>query len=172
MIGSTLAFLRGEMTNEQWKTVDLASLLATLCNDAADAGQSVEYSSQGSCPVYCRPVAMKRAFSNLIDNAVKYGRAARVRLTGPSDGQARVEIADSGPGIPATEREKVFEPFYRIEASGLPSNVRGTGLGLTIAKAIITAHNGTIDLHDREGGGLRVVVTLPMTRVANTASSG
>jgi signal transduction histidine kinase len=172
MIGSTLAFLRGEMTNEQWKTLDLASMLATLCNDAADAGRSVDYSSEGSCPLYCRPVAMKRAFSNLIDNAVKYGRAAGVRLTGPLNGQARVEIADSGPGIPATERDKVFEPFYRIDASGQPLNVRGTGLGLTVAKAVITAHNGTIDLHDREGGGLRVVVTLPTAGLANTASPG
>lgn len=158
MIDSTLAFLRGS-SDEASRTVDIGSILRTICDEAADAGHDVVLSGDERTALSCKPLAIKRAFSNLIDNAVKYGGLARVSLTdGPRD--AVVTIEDEGPGIPAGEQERVFDPFYRIEGSR-SRETGGTGLGLTLARTVVRAHGGDIALHNRAGGGLRVIVSLP-----------
>ena len=101
-----------------------------------------------------------RAFTNVVANAAKYGERARVSLRPTASGSFVVEICDDGPGIPPAEREKVFEPFYRTD-SALAANSEGIGLGLSIARSIVLAHGGTIELLDADGRGLRVRITLP-----------
>jgi signal transduction histidine kinase len=97
----------------------------------------------------------------VIDNAVKYGARARVALQDKAQAIV-VTIDDDGPGVPDDEQEKVFDPFYRVEASR-SRETGGTGLGLTLARTVIRAHGGDIALTNREGRGLRVIVSLPKT---------
>jgi signal transduction histidine kinase len=105
-------------------------------------------------------VALKRAFANLVGNAVKYGGSARVALAAPADGLVTVTVEDDGPGVPPDQVERVFEPFYRVEDSR-NRETGGTGLGLPIARNIFRAHGGDVTLANRADGGARVVVTLP-----------
>jgi signal transduction histidine kinase len=159
MLDETLAFARDDSAGEARQDVDLAALVRSLCDDMADAGQSVRYLGPDRLRFAGRPVALRRALANLIDNAVKYGREAEVGLQTQRDA-IRLAIEDRGPGIPAAAREQVFQPFFRLE----PSRSRatgGTGLGLAVARTIVHRHGGEIALDDRPGGGLVVRVTLP-----------
>jgi signal transduction histidine kinase len=106
-----------------------------------------------------RPLDLRRCLVNLIDNAVKYGREAKVTVD-RAGGSARIRIRDNGPGIAATELARVFEPFYRIEGSRSRES-GGTGLGLTIARNIAEQHGGSIALANHPGGGLEAILTLP-----------
>ena len=107
-----------------------------------------------------RPVAIKRALSNLVNNALNYGGSARVSLLEPKDGQVTVLVEDNGPGIPPGELERVFEPFHRLERSR-NRETGGTGLGLPIARNILRAHGGDVVLSNRPSGGVRATVSLP-----------
>jgi signal transduction histidine kinase len=161
MLDETLAFARDDSAGEAREDVDLAALLRSLCDDLADAGHPVQYFGPDRLRFACRPVALRRALTNLIDNAVKYGRAAEVGLQTERD-TIRLTIEDRGPGIPAAAREQVFQPFFRLD----PSRSRatgGTGLGLAVARTIVHRHGGEIALDDRPGGGLVVRITLPAT---------
>jgi signal transduction histidine kinase len=159
MINATLAFLRDEGAQEASKAIDLAATLATMCDTLADAGQNVGFSGAPRALLHGQPMALRRAFRNLVENAVKYGNRAQVVLCVNTECIV-VEILDDGPGIPATEREKVFQPFYRMERSR-SRETGGFGLGLTMARATIRAHGGDITLADRPEGGLRLTVSLP-----------
>jgi len=159
MINSSLLYLRGDNLNEEQRSIDLTAMLATICGDLNDAGHRANLEESPPVRVLGRPLALKRAFSNLLDNAIKYGGQAKIRIE-PWAGQVRVIIEDRGPGIPIDQRQRVFEPFYRIEDSR-SRGTGGTGLGLTIAQTLIEAHGGNIVLGDRVGGGLRIVVTIP-----------
>ena len=159
MITATLAYLRGEAEQEQLRVTNLAAILETLCDDATDAGRNVSYDGPSQVRLACRPIAIKRALANLINNAVKYGGAARVTLR---DHASSVEVAveDDGPGIPESELEAVFTPFRRLESSR-NRETGGTGLGLTIARNILRAHGGDVVLRNRPEGGLSAVASLP-----------
>jgi signal transduction histidine kinase len=159
MLDATLSFARDDASAEPRTSVDLSSLLQTLCDDLADAGQAVAYDGPHRITIECRPAALGRAIANLIDNAVKYGGEAEVGL---SDGAEEVEIriADRGPGIAEADREKVFAPFHRIEQSR-SRETGGTGLGLALARDIVRGHGGDITLGDRDGVGLVARVVLP-----------
>lgn len=161
MINSSLVYLRGDNPNEEQRSIDLVATLATICGDLNDAGHQVEVQESSPVTVFGRPLALKRAFSNLIYNAVKYGMRAYVKVITEAD-RALITIDDEGPGIPSDQRERVFDPFYRIEVSR-SRETGGTGLGLTVARTLILAHGGDIRLGDRPGGGLRVEVTIPRT---------
>ena len=160
MLTSTLAFVRGVEADEASEAVDLDLLLQTVCDLISDVGGNVSYDSPGRCRYLCRPQSLMRAFTNVVANAAKYGERARVSLRPTASGSFVVEICDDGPGIPPAEREKVFEPFYRTD-SALAANSEGIGLGLSIARSIVLAHGGTIELLDADGRGLRVRITLP-----------
>lgn len=164
MIEATLAYLRGGDAEdaEPRRTMDLAATLQALCGDAADAGQDASYDGPTRALVSCRPVALKRAFANLIGNAIAYGGTARVGLSAEA-GQIRVEIEDDGPGIPDAELERVFEPFKRLEESR-NRVTGGVGLGLTIARQAVEAEGGQLVLRNRLGGGLAAIVILPARR--------
>jgi signal transduction histidine kinase len=159
MLDETLAFARDDGAGESRQDVDLAALMRSLCDDVADVGQPVHYLGPDRLRFPCRPVALRRALANLIDNAVKYGGVAEVGLQGGADA-VRLTVEDRGPSIPAAAREQVFQPFFRLE----PSRSRatgGTGLGLAVARTIVHHHGGEITLDDRPGGGLVVRVILP-----------
>ena len=164
MVAATLAFGRDIAQSEGLAPIDLATLLRTLLDEAADAdpdATGLTYSGPEHLTVRARPLGLKRAFANLIGNALKYGNTARVRLGTEQSTLARVDIEDDGPGIPLAELERVFEPFRRIETSR-NRETGGTGLGLAIARNTIRAHGGEITLTNRSGGGLIASVSLPL----------
>jgi signal transduction histidine kinase len=144
---------------ESASVVDLYGLLDVIARDEAMLGHEVHLS--GDCkPVPGRPLALKRAFQNLVVNAVKYGHRARISLR--EDGKhVEVVFDDDGPGIPPEHLEDVFAPYFRVEGSRGKTG-GGTGLGLSIAKDIVEAHGGDLTLRNRAGGGLSARVMLPL----------
>jgi len=165
MVNATLAFSRDQASAEPTVALDLASLCRTVLDEQADAvpgsARTLLYQGPEKLVVKARPVALKRALGNLVQNAVKYGGAARIRLTQPERGQVRIAIEDDGPGITPDLLETVFQPFRRLETSR-NRETGGTGLGLPIARNILRAHGGDVTLANRAGGGLTGVATLPV----------
>ena len=161
MIAATLAYLQGGADTGPPQLTDVGALLSTLCHAAADAGGEASFDGPPHLDLRCRPIALRRAASNLIGNAVAYGGTARVRLEARQN-EVVITVEDSGPGIPEAELERVFEPFRRLEASRNRST-GGVGLGLTIARQAITEQGGTLTLGNLPGGGLRAVIRLPDT---------
>ncbi len=157
---STLDFAREEAAKEDTQSVDLAALLSSLCDDLRDLGKDVTCQSGERRPYACRPVGMKRALRNLIENAVTYGARARVRILQTAE-QLLILIEDDGPGIPEADFEQVFKPFERLEASR-NRETGGIGLGLSIARSIIRSHGGDVTLENRADRGLSVKVSLPL----------
>jgi len=157
---ATLDFIRGT-TTEQHRRYDLATLLDSLCGDLQEMGLAVHCDDSPRCVLQGQPEAVKRALRNLIENAVNYGEQAEVTLA-TTDTEAVVTIVDQGPGIPEAERERVFEPFYRLEHSR-SRETGGAGLGLAIARTLIQVMGGDIRLGTGpDGQGLVVSVTLPL----------
>jgi signal transduction histidine kinase len=105
-------------------------------------------------------LALRRLFTNLLENAVKFGGGARARLS-VKDRAAVVEVEDDGPGVPPAEMERVFDPFYRREPSR-NRDTGGIGLGLSVARSIARSHGGDLVLENRAGGGLTARATLPL----------
>jgi signal transduction histidine kinase len=159
MILGTLEFMRGGETTEKPQPVDINALLASLQGDAQDTGAQVTIEGRASRPYVGRPQALKRCIGNLLDNALKYGGAAKVLVEELPD-RLVVRIQDRGPGIPEAELERVFEPFYRLEGSR-SRDTGGTGLGLSIARQIAQVHGGTLRLHNVKDGGLEAVLIFP-----------
>ena len=159
MIDSTLDFLKGDFAPSEVRSLNLAAVLESICNDWQDAGKTVELTSDGDTVIRGRPLALKRAFSNLVDNAVKYGSRATVAATGGRE-TINIIITDDGPGILQAHREAVFAPFFRGEMHRDPE-VGGAGLGLTVARTVIRAHGGDVILANGDKGGLQVSVIIP-----------
>lgn len=159
MIQGVLAFIRDESTPRTREKLDLLSLVECVADDAAMVGGDVEILAGQPVTVEGDPVALQRMLVNLVDNAVKYGGQARLRVS-QDDGYAVVEVMDAGPGLPDHEREKVFQPFYRVDAA---RNVDdgGMGLGLPIARSTARAHGGDVELLPADRG-LVARVTLPV----------
>ncbi len=125
----------------------------------ADAGLPVTMKPAAPMVCDCRPGALRRALRNLLDNAIKYGKTAHVRIRG-TPAAIEIEVDDEGPGIPAEDLKRVLEPFYRVEDSR-NRETGGVGLGLAIARSIVEAHGGALTLTNRPEGGLRATVALP-----------
>ncbi len=159
MIASVLSFASDEASAGPQEDVDLVSLVRGLCDDAVEMGDPVSFEAEGSLTMTCRPLALRRVFANLIENAVKYASRARVSLF-ETPQEVTIRIDDDGPGIPEAEREQVFAHFYRMERSR-NRETGGTGLGLSVARSIVRAHGGDILLGASPEGGLRVSVVLP-----------
>jgi len=160
MIAETLSFARDDSREERKVKFDLSSLLMSVCDDLSDTGFPVEIVEDlPRLTFYGRPIAMKRALINLIENAVKYGKVARVKLS-KNNNNIEITIDDDGPGIAEKELEAVFAPFYRCEPSRSRQHA-GTGLGLAVARDAVRCHHGQIRLRNRPGGGLRATVVLP-----------
>ncbi|SEH30446.1 sensor histidine kinase [Magnetospirillum fulvum] len=159
MIASTLAFARDDAASEPRQRLDLATMVQGMLEDLEDMGVACSYTGPDSLVIAARPVALKRAIANLLDNAVKYGGRAGVGLT-TGGGEILLTIDDDGPGIPEDSMERVFAPFFRLETSR-SRDTGGTGLGLAVARAAIRAHGGDITLANRPEGGLRATLSLP-----------
>lgn len=160
IVEAGLTFAREESETEPSRTVDLAALVESVATDLSDLGRDVTVEEAGPLPWPCRPAGLKRALRNLIENAVVYGGRARVALArGPEWLEVRVD--DDGPGIPDEQRERVFEPFARLEESR-SRETGGIGLGLAIARSIARRHGGDVVLENRMSGGLRATLRLPV----------
>jgi signal transduction histidine kinase len=159
MIDSTLEFLRGGMSSEAIRPIDIVSVIETIVDDYADQGQAISLTGQDHGQVLGRLLSLKRAFWNIVGNALKYGAQATVAIAETPAGLT-ITIEDDGPGIPEGDRERVFQPFVRLEGSR-GRETGGSGLGLTIARAVVLAHGGDINLSNGPEGGLRVTITLP-----------
>jgi signal transduction histidine kinase len=159
MVGATLQFARDEMASEPERRADLTALVESIVHDMADAGRDVTLAPAGQILVECRPTALKRALTNLIDNALKYGNKAQVAIA-RAPKTAEITVDDEGPGIPEEELARVFQPFYRVEGSR-SRETGGVGLGLAIAKSLIERHQGALTLSNRPSGGLRARIVLP-----------
>lgn len=144
---------------EQMRRIDLAALIESLCADLEEMGEPVTWAAHDAAPFTCRPNEIRRAVRNLVQNAVAYGKKANVVLTAAPDSY-EIVVEDEGPGISDADRERVFEPFVRLEASR-SAETGGSGLGLTLVKAIAEGHGGSIALQNREDGGLRATLHLP-----------
>jgi signal transduction histidine kinase len=149
---------------EMKRNVDLSALIDSVCADLDDVGEPVTWQSHGPAPLSCRPNEIKRAVRNLVENAVAYGRKADVQLEETPAGYDIV-IEDDGPGIPDDDKQRVFEPFVRLESSR-NTETGGTGLGLTLVKAIAEGHGGAVILENRDRGGLRARMRLPRETAA------
>ena len=160
MIEATLKFARDETIAEPRRLTDLSSLLQSIVDDMRDAGRRVSIKPAQPLLHECRPGALKRALTNLIDNAVKYGNTAHVAI-GATPAAIEITVDDEGPGIPESELKQVFEPFYRLEQSR-SRDTGGVGLGLAIALSAINAEGGELTLSNRAEGGLRATISLPV----------
>jgi signal transduction histidine kinase len=159
MIKSVLGFARDDAQREQSALVDLGVIVADICDDLSETGAAVSLVGSRHIDVLCRPVAIRRAITNLIENAVKYGGGARVELVRKQQ-VVWVVIDDDGPGIPVHEQERVFVPFHRLEQSR-NQDTGGVGLGLSVARSIAKEHGGDVTLSNRLPTGLRAQLQLP-----------
>jgi two-component system osmolarity sensor histidine kinase EnvZ len=153
MIGGYLAFARGEGT-EQAESVNLRSVLEEVAASARRAGADVSLEAPPALTLSLRVDAVRRAITNLVDNARRHARHVALAAT-PQGRAVLVTVDDDGPGISPERRESVFRPFESSEAGG-------TGLGLTIARDIVRAHGGEIVLEESPLGGLRARIRLPV----------
>ena len=167
MVDGALAFFRDDAISEPNTPFDLPQVLLTIANDYADQKIDIRYDGPAHTLYYGRPFALKRAFDNLVQNAIKYGTPPELVLR--QEPQAiTVLIRDRGPGIPEKWLKAVFDPYYRLEKSR-NRNTGGIGLGLTVALSVVQGHGGDISLHNRAEGGLEVRVVLPIVRKPDTA---
>jgi signal transduction histidine kinase len=160
MVGLTLDFARGVAPREAAETLDLGALVREVAGDVAATVGPVEVEISTAVTLTARPTALERALRNIVENAVRYGGAARVRVAGDA-AAATIVVDDDGPGIPDADLARVFEPFTRLEASR-SRETGGVGLGLAIARTIVHAHGGEITLANRPEGGLRATLRLPL----------
>jgi signal transduction histidine kinase len=164
LIKEGLELARSAESSEQPMALDLDSLLESVVADAADGGGDAVFEQGCGAVLMLRPLAMHRLFSNLVDNALKYGGCARVAATW-CDGWVVVSVRDRGPGLPADQLEAVFDPFVRLETSR-SRQTGGAGLGLTIARALAEKDGAVLRLNNRLGGGLEARVEWAAAPVA------
>lgn len=163
MLDATLDYLRGLQTSEAVRPIDINALLASMSEDALVLGRHISVQGEARAPYSGRLSGLRRALQNLIDNAIKYGSSAHLRVEDDAD-ELRITVEDTGPGIAPGELARVTEPYYRPDASR-NSATGGVGLGLSIAKDLALLHGGDLLLANRAQGGLCATLTLPrMTR--------
>ncbi|WP_181699721.1 ATP-binding protein [Chthonobacter albigriseus] len=159
MSEATLAFARDDARDEASHATDLSALVQAVADDFTDIGNDVSVTGPDKLDLVVRPVALRRALRNLVENAIRYGARARVLLAEGAD-EVTIRVDDDGPGIPADKLEEVFEPFVRLEGSR-SQETGGVGLGLSTARSIVRGHGGDLTLANRPGGGLSATIRLP-----------
>ena len=160
MISAALDFIRDRSSSGQREQLDFRLLVESIVDDQGDLGHDVTLQSGAPITLSGNRLALRRMVGNLIDNALKYGHRARLRLR-VMDGRCILDIDDDGPGIPGQLQQQVFEPFFRLESSR-NRDTGGIGLGLATVRAIALDHGGEIELGNRKDGGLRVTISLPV----------
>lgn len=160
MINSVLALARNDTIREKKIQFDINSMLQTLYEDYSDMGKPVYFSGAISrLPFFGSSSAIRRLFTNLIDNALKYAGEVCICLEKDLN-NIFITLEDKGPGIPEHELDKVFQAYYRCERTR-KDNSANTGLGLAIAEEIIRAHHGSIIIENRIPNGLKIKITFP-----------
>ncbi len=165
MVSETLAFVRDASRPHERVKLEIASLVESIMDEAAETGADSAAEAADRVVVDGDPVALRRLITNLVDNALKFGSAARGRVFA-ENGMAVVEIEDNGPGIAADQVERAFEPFRRLETSR-NRDTGGIGLGLAVVRAIARGHGGDVQLGPAPGGGLRACLRLPLAVTAS-----
>jgi signal transduction histidine kinase len=158
---SVLSFLRNDRKLEPMTLVDIASTLQLVTDQFADMGHKVAYAGPPHAMAMARPDDLHRCVSNLVDNAVRFGADAMIRLELSPD-SAIIDVEDDGPGISNADKREMLEPFARGDHARNMDEAAGFGLGLSIARAIALAHGGELSLHDRQPHGLVVRIQIPL----------
>ena len=148
MLESVLSFLRNDRKLESMTLVDIASTLQLITDQFTDMGHKVVYEGPEHAMATVRPDDLHRGVTNLVENAVKFGAEATIRLIASPDIMT-IEIEDDGPGISDTRKEMMLEPFVRGDDARNMDDASGFGLGLSIARSIVLAHGGELSLNDR-----------------------
>jgi signal transduction histidine kinase len=161
MLESVLSLLRNESPAKP-TLVDVAALLQMVCEQFSDSGYAVTYTGPDRAAFVLRPDEIIRAITNLVQNATRFGTRVDVALLISGD-QLVIDVSDDGPGIPDDRKAAMLEPFVRGEEARTMDETAGFGLGLSIAQAIVTAHDGTLVLLDNAPKGLRVRLQLAAT---------
>jgi len=159
MIDEYLAFARGE-AGEAAQTVDVGAMLRAAGDDARRAGAEVEVSAPNGLTAALRPIAFRRAISNLAGNAASHGEHVRLTARALPSGGLEIAVDDDGPGIPEDMYDEAFTPFSRLDESR-NQNSKGVGLGLAIARDVARGHGGDITLARSDMGGLQALIRLP-----------
>lgn len=162
MVNGVVSYLRGDKAPHQQTLIDLASLLQTVCDDFSDFGAEIALEGPSKLLVYANRDDIQRAIVNLVENAIKYGGSATVRLQPLPTNEIQIDVMDSGPGIPGSLKDAMLEPFARADtARNLNDQSSGFGLGLAIVRATAEAHGGRLELLDHEPSGLIARLILP-----------
>lgn len=158
MVEGYLAFARGEGSGTP-EPANISTVLEQVVGSARKEGAKIDIHTEENLVVPVRLDAFKRCLTNLVANALRYGKHIQVRA-GRREDAIEIVIDDDGPGIPADQREAVFRPFFRLDPS---RNIEtgGVGLGLTIARDVVRGHGGELALEDSPLGGLRARLRLP-----------
>jgi signal transduction histidine kinase len=170
MIGSTLEYLGAGSAAEKPVRLNLNALLEGVVEDMEPLGAHITVRGEASAPILAQPQAIRRCLANLLENARRYGGPNIDLQIKDAATEVEIRVEDRGPGIPAADMERVFEPYVRLEASRA-RHTGGTGLGLAIARAIARANGGDIALQARAGGGLAAVLRLPRRSEEKAAPS-
>lgn len=147
---------------EPISTTDVSALLRQIGESSSRRGAQLNMQIQDGIAAKVRPLALRRAVTNLVDNARRYGNtSAGIDLALHREAKcAIISVADYGPGIPANEVERLKRPFTRLETAR--TDAEGSGLGLAIVDRIARMHGGSFDLLNRDGGGLEAIIRVPM----------
>jgi len=169
LLEDILELSRQGKSREPERTMNVSIIVDDMVEDYSETGAPVSAGETPRAVVLLRPVLLRRALRNLIDNAVSYGGSARVSVE-PSGGRVRIHVDDDGPGMSAEALSSATDPFYRGEASR-NRETGGAGLGLTLTEAIARAHGGALVLKNRDGKGFRATLDLPAAKAHAAATS-
>jgi signal transduction histidine kinase len=171
MLQSVLSFLRNDGKPESMTLVDIATTLQLVTDQFADMGHKVAYEGPEHAMATLRPDGLYRSITNLVENAVRFGAEATIRL-GVSPETVTIEVEDDGPGISDAHKGAMLEPFVRgDDARNMDDETAGFGLGLSIARAIVLAHGGALSLNDRQPHGLIARIELPVHQQSRLAAA-
>jgi len=163
LVEDTLSFANAAFLGTGTDAVDLVNLVCCECAERAQAGHAVRLVQQPNTAVVMgNAAALCRAIGNLIDNALRYGGEAEVSVA-TRNGAAEIVVDDRGPGVKPADRDRIFEPFLRLEGSR-NRDWGGVGLGLAVVKQVAERHRGAITVTDRPGGGARFEMSFPLAR--------
>jgi signal transduction histidine kinase len=161
MLESVLSFLRNDHKLESMTLADIATTLQLVTDQFADMGHKIAYDGPEHAMATVRPDDLHRSITNLVENAVRFGAEATIRLRMSPD-RVSIDIEDDGPGISDARKDVMLQPFVRGDDARNMDESAGFGLGLSIAHAIVLAHGGELSLNDRQPHGLIVRVQLPV----------
>jgi signal transduction histidine kinase len=170
MLESVLSFLRNDRKLESMTLVDIAITLELVTDQFADMGHRVAYDGPAHAMATVRPDDLHRSVTNLVENAVRFGAEAMIRLRMSPD-TATIDVEDDGPGIADARKRVMLEPFVRGDDARNMDEAAGFGLGLSIAHAIVLAHGGELSLNDRQPHGLIVRIELPVHQQSRQAAA-